>query len=126
MPLSKCNRCTTAFAAGLAFCPQCRSTDFEEEGTVAKVRKEGRVKVTDKNAAPGETGYIEPPTQELVEDDKPYYEWTVNELKEEVAARNEDRDEDDKIVTGNLKADLVAALEDDDEGADEDGLEPTS
>jgi hypothetical protein len=54
-------------------------------------------------------------------DVEPYEEWSVIDLEKEVATRNADRAEDDKIVVdgtgsnGNVvKADLVKALENDD------------
>lgn len=49
-----------------------------------------------------------------------YNDWTVARLKEEIANRNEDRDEEDHIVPeGSNKPDLVAALEADDEADSE-------
>lgn len=55
------------------------------------------------------------------DEDEGYSDWSVKELKAEIDSRNEDRDEDDQIVPeepGN-KAELVAALEADDEASDE-------
>lgn len=47
--------------------------------------------------------------------DEPYNKWKVNELNDEINARNAEREDVDKIVTaGTNKADLVAALEADD------------
>ena len=49
-----------------------------------------------------------------------YEDMTVQQLKDEIAARNEDRDEDDQIVPeGSKRADLIAALEASDEEEDE-------
>lgn len=48
-------------------------------------------------------------------DAPPYEEWTVTELKEEIDNRNVDRADDAKISSDGKKADLVAALEADDE-----------
>lgn len=45
-----------------------------------------------------------------------YGSMTVSELKAEIAARNEGRDEADLVPDEGKKADLVAALEADDEG----------
>lgn len=44
-----------------------------------------------------------------------YATWTVVDLKAEIAARNDGRDDAEKIPTDGNKADLVAALEADDE-----------
>lgn len=53
-----------------------------------------------------------------------YSDWEYNDLRHEVSSRNEDREEDDKIVPDSQsKEDLVAALEADDEGSEEDGGE---
>lgn len=53
-------------------------------------------------------------------DEVAYSDFSVDDLKAEIATRNEDRDEDDHIVVGGKgnKADLIAALEADDEAAD--------
>ena len=57
-----------------------------------------------------------------LEDVPPYPEWTVDELRAEVNTRNAERADDTKITPdSNLKADLIAALELDDEAADEGG-----
>lgn len=48
-----------------------------------------------------------------------YGAWTVAALEPEVASRNTDREDDDKVVPASgKKADLVAALVADDEHAD--------
>lgn len=46
--------------------------------------------------------------------DEGYGSKTVAELKEEIAKRNEGRGEEDRVSDDGLKADLVAALEADD------------
>lgn len=62
------------------------------------------------------------PSEEVPED---YNDWKVDDLKAEIDARNDGRDEGDKIVPdGTLKADLVAALELDDEATDEGSSTP--
>lgn len=48
----------------------------------------------------------------------PYASMTVADLRGEIKARNEDRDEDTRIATDGNKADLVEALEADDESAE--------
>lgn len=54
------------------------------------------------------------------EEDVPYSEWTNDELRAEVRARNANRAEADLIVpTADKKAQLIAALEADDNAGDE-------
>lgn len=49
-----------------------------------------------------------------------YDSWTAKQLIEEITRRNADRDDDNKIVfEGKKKSDAVAALEADDEAAEE-------
>lgn len=54
--------------------------------------------------------------------DKPYGDWTNDQLRSEIDKRNEDLDDDDKMSTSGVKQDLVDRLEEDDElrDADED------
>lgn len=47
-----------------------------------------------------------------------YESMTVADLRGEIKARNEDRDDDARIATDGNKADLVAALEADDESVE--------
>lgn len=54
-----------------------------------------------------------------VVDDGGYQSMKVADLKAEIARRNADRDEADRISTDGKKADLVAALEADDEDSGE-------
>lgn len=61
MALWKCLRCTAAYAVGAPKCPQCDSTEYEEDG-VAKTSVPGGP--TSASAAPGETGYMPPPEPE--------------------------------------------------------------
>lgn len=82
---------------------------------------------------PDQVGFIagtegEVSTEDAEADDEvpPYEEWDKADLEAEVARRNEGRDEDDQIVPegtgksgGVVKADLVTALEADDEAASE-------
>ena len=44
-----------------------------------------------------------------------YDEWTVAELREEIANRNEDRDKADQVPSKGSKDDLIAALNADDD-----------
>lgn len=57
----------------------------------------------------------------------PYSEWKVADLQSEIDNRNADRDEADQIVpTGKLKADLITALEaDDEDGTTDEDTEST-
>jgi len=41
MALNVCNSCTTKFAVGLPRCPHCASTDFREDGQMAKITAHG-------------------------------------------------------------------------------------
>lgn len=53
-----------------------------------------------------------------------YNEWTNKRLKDEINSRNADRDEEDHIVPeGTNKPELVAALEADDEAAEDEDAE---
>lgn len=62
MALWRCRRCTTRFAVGLPYCPQCTSTDYEEDGEdVAKNTVHGGP--SDQLAEPGQPGYQAPATQ---------------------------------------------------------------
>lgn len=57
-------------------------------------------------------------TEEVVET---YNDWTVQQLTDEIEARNAQLDEDSQIEpAGKKKADLVAALEADDASAEDD------
>ena len=51
------------------------------------------------------------------DDSKGYADLKVDELKAEIESRNVDREDDAKISTDGVKADLVAALEADDEAS---------
>lgn len=41
MAVNVCAGCTTKFAVGLAWCPHCRSTDFQEDGVMPKITRHG-------------------------------------------------------------------------------------
>lgn len=41
MALNTCAGCTTKFAVGLARCPHCRSTEFQEDGDMPKITRHG-------------------------------------------------------------------------------------
>ena len=49
------------------------------------------------------------------DDEESYADLTVADLKAEIAERNEERDEDNQIADKGNKAELIAALEADDE-----------
>lgn len=54
------------------------------------------------------------------QEDVDYESMTIQQLKDEIESRNEERDEDDQIVVdGTKKQDFIDALEADDEDADE-------
>jgi hypothetical protein len=58
-------------------------------------------------------------TEDDDEDDGEYGDWTNNELRAEIARRNDGREEADKLSLDGKKADLIATLEADDEADDE-------
>lgn len=60
--------------------------------------------------------YIIETTEENEDEIPPYSEWKVEALQREIADRNAERDDDEQIVAtdSRKKADLIAALEDDD------------
>lgn len=41
MSLNVCVHCTARFAIGVAHCPQCGNADYHEEGSVAKISRQG-------------------------------------------------------------------------------------
>lgn len=71
MALNVCNGCTTKFAVGLPRCPHCASTDFCEDGQMAKITAQGGP--SDKTlpeadeAAPAEAGLQGEPGPELLD-----------------------------------------------------------
>lgn len=75
-----------------------------------------------------------PPEPEAPEGEPAYGEWTAKELKAEIAARNENRADDDQLPATGNKAALVAVLEqddaqriaDDEEDSEDNGEEPES
>lgn len=69
---------------------------------------------------PRDTDFSEASSPASEEEEEGYESWKADELREEIDVRNKDRDEDDMIVPdGKKKADLIAALEADDEAAEE-------
>lgn len=104
MALWRCKRCGTAFAVGLPYCPQCTSTDHEEDGAMPKITREGGVTDATLNP-PGDTADTER---------SEYEELTVEELKAEIDDRNTGRDDDQHLPKSGNKADLVQRLVDDD------------
>jgi hypothetical protein len=85
--------------------------DFNSEGErLADVENTGDVgtHIPDGGSPPPDPNSSE-------EDDTPYEEWTVDELKEEIDARNEQRDGESHISKTGNKAELIEALEQDDE-----------
>lgn len=66
--------------------------------------------------APDDAGPADAPADAPTEaTGRDYATWTVVDLKAEIAARNDGRGDAEKIPTDGNKADLVAALEADDE-----------
>lgn len=68
MALWRCLACSAKYAVGLARCPQCHSTEHEEDG-VAKITGWGGPSLGDPAAhepAPAESGVAEPAVAEAV------------------------------------------------------------
>jgi hypothetical protein len=125
MALWRCRRCGTRFAVGLPYCPQCTSTDHEEDGAMAKTTVHGgpsNAAGVGESPAPAPAA-TEPETEQtadgapqptaeaeagtLVEE---YAASTVEELREVLRLR--------KLPTSGTKAELVARLEADDDADD--------
>lgn len=91
-----------------------------QDGDVEYLRDRGRLHEIEDYVEP------EPEQDDSTEDDDEgefsYEDLTVDQLKEEIALRNSEYDEDEQIVPdGTKKAELIAALEaDDDSNEDED------
>lgn len=142
MGLRICNRCTTQYAYGLPYCPNCTSTSFREDGeiTVAKITDAGGPSYTDReNAdgayspaadtelAPGAPAPAEDlnPAEKAGQDTPPapdpelpqpeaYHVRTVVELRELLRDRNRGRDQDNQLSLSGNKDELVERLVADD------------
>ena len=111
-----CRRCTTRFAVGLPYCPQCTSTDIEKEDGVPKTTVHGGPSNAGE-AAESPREAVSPATAlsaaepESEAEAKGYAASTVEELREVLRLR--------KLPISGTKAELVARLEaDDDDAAD--------
>jgi hypothetical protein len=135
-----CNRCTTKYAQGLPYCPNCTSTSYREDGDVATITKANGATYTDREVEDGSSAAPElalsapgpaqdlSPADEAGQDTAPgpdtdsgYAALTVVELRQLLRDRNTERAEDDQLPLSGSKAELVERLQDDDEataGAD--------
>jgi hypothetical protein len=114
-----CRTCTTQFAVGLPYCPHCTGTDIDRgDDGMAKITVHGGPSDVNVPGGQAETEAKAAEEAKVVAEAESYHDLTVSQLRVEITRRNADRDEDSQIrPDGNLKADLVAALEDDDEAA---------
>jgi RNA polymerase subunit RPABC4/transcription elongation factor Spt4 len=136
MALNVCQDCTTRFAVGLRKCPQCGSTDFQEDGAMSpKITNHGGASIAGTEVTGGQWGddtepdeapaavVEEPedsagPEQAEAEGEEPspeepelapepgYEEWTVEQLKEQLSERG--------LPKSGKRDDLVARLVEDD------------
>jgi SAP domain. len=98
MALWVCNRCTTKYAVGLGYCPQCTSTDYREDGDVPKNTVHG-------GASNADAESVE--TEARVEANK---ELTIVELRDELRERG--------LKVSGSKDELAARLAADDAKAE--------
>lgn len=125
-----CNRCTTKYAVGLPYCPQCTSTDKREDGAVAKTTQHGGASYTDAErpdelapSAPASASDLNPADEvgqdsTSTPDTEHYQDLTVVELRQLIRIRNSDRDEDAQLALSGSKQELVERLVADDKEAD--------
>lgn len=130
MALNACTSCTTKFAVGLPKCPHCGSTEFVEDGDVmAKITRHGgasdntvpepeaeaeavEAPAPETEEPPAAAPEPEPVRDEAGEPEQPaadvpeYGDWTVEQLKEQLAERD--------LPKSGKRDDLVARLVEDD------------
>jgi hypothetical protein len=132
-----CNRCTTKYAMGLPYCPNCTSTNYREDGDVATITKAGGATYTDREVETPATSELAPsapgpaqdlsPAEEAGQDTAPgpdtdqqgYAALTVVELRQLLRDRNTERAEDDQLPLSGSKAELIERLQDDDDDPEE-------
>lgn len=118
MALLVCTGCTARYSVGAAQCPQCGSTEYVEEGAedMAKITVHGGVSNAAADAEAAEASPAEP--TEEVGSEQPhaapegaaaYEDWTVEQLKEQLAERN--------LSKSGKRDDLVQRLREDDAAA---------
>jgi hypothetical protein len=115
--LWRCRRCGTRFAVGLPYCPQCTSTDHEEDGAMPKNTVHGGSSNADAPDAPEVPAEVAPAVVPapvpVAEGEAGLDELSVGELRRRLGAR-------DLPTSGNkdtLRDRLAAAeLADDQQG----------
>ncbi|MFJ8784965.1 SAP domain-containing protein [Streptomyces sp. NPDC102476] len=115
-----CVECTTTFSVGAPRCPHCGSTTYTEQGVedMPKITVHGGPSVAGASVVggswsdEGDADVWPEPAEEQGEEtpaETPahaYEDWTVEQLKEELAARN--------LAKSGKRDDLVQRLRDDD------------
>lgn len=98
MALLLCTGCTSRYAVGAPRCPECGSTEFEEDHDMPKITVHGGAS----NAAQ-DTEVNEQPTAAPAPD---YEDWTVDQLREQLTDRG--------LPKTGKRDDLVKRLVEDD------------
>jgi SAP domain len=116
--LWRCRRCGTRFAVGLPYCPQCTSTDHEEDGAMPKNTVHGGTSNADLPPAAPQEPEVAPaevpaPTP-VAADETSLDERTVVELRDLLRARglptSGNKDElRDRLAEAELADDLEEA-----------------
>ncbi len=99
MALWVCNRCTTKYAVGLPYCPQCTSTDVREDGDVPKNTVHGGASNAD--VTPEKIAEVAERAADIVD------ELTIVELRERLRDRG--------LKVSGSKDELAARLAADDQ-----------
>jgi hypothetical protein len=115
--LWRCRRCGTRFAVGLPYCPQCTSTDHEEDGAMPKNTVHGGTSNADLPPATPETAEapaVVPAPAPVAVGEAGLDELTATELRERLRARglpiSGNKDElRDRLAEAELADDLEEA-----------------
>ncbi len=130
--LWRCRRCGTSFAVGLPYCPQCTSTDYEEDDGMPKNTVHGGASNADLPAEPeraavdsdrADQGAVAAQDLDAGErDDAPGYQaGTADDLRDMIRRRNEGRSPADRLPVSGTKPELIERLEADDQAQTEGG-----
>jgi hypothetical protein len=113
--LWRCRRCGTRFAVGLPYCPQCTSTDHEEDGAMPKNTVHGGTSNADlPRSAPSALAAEVPAPQPVAAGEAGLDELTATELRDRLRARglptSGNKDElRDRLAEAELADDLEGA-----------------